>query len=89
MTDDAPPEADCTEGAPHPRFAARVFGHDRARAQVIEALASGVHHAWLLTGPQGIGKASFAWAMAGTLLATPSGAGLFGAVPISQLGLVR
>lgn len=36
------------------------------------ALARGrLHHAWLLTGPEGLGKASFAWRAAARLLGAP------------------
>ncbi|MEL6210455.1 MAG: DNA polymerase III subunit delta', partial [Pseudomonadota bacterium] len=87
MSDDALPEPDRVDGAPHPRFATEVVGHHRARSQVLEALAGDMHHAWLLTGPAGIGKASFAWGLAGTLLATPTGGGLFDAAPVTHLGL--
>ncbi|MEL7460313.1 MAG: DNA polymerase III subunit delta' [Pseudomonadota bacterium] len=87
MSDDDFPEPDRTSGAPHPRFSTQIFGHARAHATCLEALAGDMHHAWLLTGPAGIGKASFAWALAGTLLATPPSGGLFGAAPVSHLGL--
>lgn len=37
-----------------------------------DALARGrLHHAWLLTGPQGLGKAAFAWRAAARLLGAP------------------
>lgn len=73
------PEPDRLGEAPHPRHVARVFGHDAAAAEVLAAWAGGrMHHAWLLTGPRGIGKATFAWAVARFLLVTPE-AGLFGA----------
>ncbi|WP_424973459.1 DNA polymerase III subunit delta' [Dinoroseobacter sp. S124A] len=80
--DDALPEADALPGAPHPRFAEQVFGHDAAEAALLDAIGSGrLHHAWLLTGPKGIGKASFAWRAARALLALPTedpGPSLFG-----------
>jgi len=85
MTDDALPEPDRLEGAPHPRETAQLFGHPTAEAAFLSAFASGrLPHGWLLTGPQGIGKASFAWRAARFLLATPAdqGDGLFGAPPI-------
>jgi DNA polymerase-3 subunit delta' len=45
-------------------------GHDAAIAALAAAMASGsIHHAWLLAGPSGIGKASFARAAALRLLA--------------------
>ncbi|MGA1782538.1 MAG: DNA polymerase III subunit delta', partial [Candidatus Puniceispirillaceae bacterium] len=45
-----------------------------------ESMASGrMHHAWLLTGPRGIGKASMARMAAAWLLSeAPAPAGLFG-----------
>jgi DNA polymerase III subunit delta' len=49
----------------HPRFAVSVRGHDVAFDGFKDAFASGrPHHAWLLTGPMGIGKATLAYAMA-------------------------
>lgn len=62
------PEADRRDGAPHPRHTGRVVGHDRAWAEVETALAGQMPHAWLLTGPEGIGKSTFAWAFARRLL---------------------
>ncbi len=51
-----------------------LIGHLRAEGRVLEALASGrVHHAWLLSGRQGIGKATFAWRFARFLLAHGEG----------------
>jgi DNA polymerase-3 subunit delta' len=84
MSDDALPEADRLDGAPHPRDTARIFGHDAAERAFLDAYSSGrLPHAWLLTGPKGIGKATFAWRAARFLLATPKqdDDGLFGAPP--------
>lgn len=84
MPDDTPPEADRLEGAPHPRETERLFGQDAAERAFLGAFTSGrLPHAWLLTGPKGIGKASFAWRAARFLLATPKDEGdsLFGAPP--------
>jgi len=54
----------------HPRLADRVLGHDGARALFDAALASGKpHHAWLISGPRGIGKATLAYKLASALLA--------------------
>lgn len=69
MTDEAP-ESDRVPGAPHPRHAGGVAGHDRAVADFLaSADAHRLHHAWLVTGPRGIGKATLAWAIARWLLA--------------------
>ncbi len=85
MTEDALPEADRVDGTPHPRATRTLFGHDAAESELLEA-ATGhrMHHAWLLTGPKGIGKATLAWRMARFLLAglhTQGDDGLFGAPP--------
>ena len=46
------------------------YGHAEAERMLAEALASGrTHHAWLLTGPQGIGKATLAYRFARAALA--------------------
>ncbi|MDB5719621.1 MAG: polymerase subunit delta, partial [Alphaproteobacteria bacterium] len=38
-----------------------LFGHDEAVAAFREALDGGrLHHAWLISGPEGVGKATFA-----------------------------
>ena len=73
MTDAPAPEADRVPGAPHPRDTPQVIGHDAAVAEFVAAARSNrLHHAWLLTGPRGTGKATLAWAIARWLL---SGAG--------------
>jgi DNA polymerase-3 subunit delta' len=57
----------------------RLVGHDLAERTMLVAQQSGkLHHAWLLTGPRGIGKATLAWRFARFLLAGQAG-GLFGA----------
>lgn len=54
-----------------------LFGQSDAHAAFIAALRSGVlHHAWLLVGPQGVGKASFAQAVALRMLAEASATGV-------------
>jgi len=51
-----------------------LVGHDVVIAAFRAGLASGrMHHAWLLAGPQGVGKASFAMAAARYLLADAAG----------------
>ena len=84
MSDEALPEPDRLEGAPHPRDTATLFGQATAEAGFLQAFASDrLHHAWLLTGPRGVGKATLAWRIARFLLATPAAQtdGLFGAPP--------
>ncbi len=75
---------DQIDGAPHPRDTRSIFGQDAAQQVYLEAYATGrLHHAWLLTGPRGVGKATLAWRIARFLLATPpqEEGGLFGAPP--------
>lgn len=77
-------EADRVEGAPHPRETARLIGQAPAEADFLEAFNAGrLHHAWLLTGPRGVGKSTLAWRIARFLLATPvqDGGGLFDDAP--------
>ncbi len=63
------PEPDRVPGAPHPRMTGRVIGQDHAIAEFLQAARGGrLHHALLLTGPRGVGKATLAWAIARWLL---------------------
>ena len=77
------PQADRIAGLPHPCETEHLFGHDGACAQVLEAFnGDRMHHAWMLTGPKGIGKASLAYHIARFLLAAePTGDSLFGTSP--------
>jgi DNA polymerase-3 subunit delta' len=51
-----------------------ILGQQDAVAAFLDAARSGrMHHAWLLAGPQGVGKASFALAAARWLLADAAG----------------
>jgi len=51
-----------------------IVGHDKAVEQFAAAWASRkLHHAWLLAGPKGVGKASFAHAAARRVLADAAG----------------
>lgn len=82
MSDEPLPEADRLDGAPHPRETEKLFGQDHAEAALLDAINSErLHHAWLLTGPRGIGKATLAWRVAKFLLSRPppTESGLFGA----------
>ena len=59
-------------GAPHPRDTPDLVGQDAAQSAFLDAFNSGrLHHAWLITGPRGVGKATLAWRIARFLLATP------------------
>lgn len=72
MSDDTLPQPERLEGAPHPRDTARLIGQDAAQQAFVDAFNTGrLHHAWMLTGPRGVGKATLAWRIARFLLATP------------------
>lgn len=64
-------EPDRMPSAPHPRETLTLIGHDEQEQAFLDALRSGrLHHAWLLGGPEGIGKASFAYRVARFMLAS-------------------
>jgi len=83
--DDSTPTSDVIEGAKHPSEALAVIGHQNAEDLFVDAINEGrLHHAWMVTGPKGIGKATFAWRLAKYLLCSPikeEGASLFGDAP--------
>lgn len=83
------PEPDRVEGAPHPRETQRLFGQSEAEAAFLEAFNAGrLHHAWLITGPRGLGKATLAWRIARFLLATPEDdGGMFAPPPPETLDI--
>ncbi len=60
--------------APEPRANPHLLGHEVAEATLLDAMRSGrMHHAWLITGPDGVGKATLAYRFARRLLAgTPA-----------------
>jgi DNA polymerase III subunit delta' len=56
--------------APEPRANPLLLGHEAAEATLLETMRSGrLHHAWLITGPDGVGKATLAYRFARRLLA--------------------
>ncbi|RPH67361.1 MAG: DNA polymerase III subunit delta', partial [Hyphomicrobiales bacterium] len=49
----------------HPRRRLVLYGHEAAEARLLQAVQSGkLHHAWLISGPRGIGKATLAYRFA-------------------------
>jgi DNA polymerase-3 subunit delta' len=83
------------EPVPHPREVFLLQGHE-AEEQAFEAARERgrLHHAWLLTGPEGVGKATFAYRAARRLLGAPPAPayGPLGADPehpVSRQVLVR
>jgi DNA polymerase-3 subunit delta' len=56
--------------APDPRANPILLGHTEAEATILDAMRAGrMHHAWLITGPEGVGKATLAYRFARRLLA--------------------
>lgn len=66
----APRQHDSIDGVPEPADNPNLIGHERARGNLASAFRAGrLHHALLLTGPAGIGKATFAFHLARHVLA--------------------
>ncbi|MCO5065916.1 MAG: DNA polymerase III subunit delta' [Rhizobiaceae bacterium] len=79
----APEQHDTLSGIPEPSETANLVGHVEAQHMLLAAQRAGrLPHAILLAGPQGIGKATFAFAFARHLLspAAPPDNGLFNTV---------
>ncbi len=79
-----PPEADRLADFPHPRETATLFGQRAAETIMAQALATGrMHHAWLVAGRSGIGKATFGYRLARYVLAHPQERGADSDGPLS------
>lgn len=62
-------EPDQEPGTTHPRKTHAMVGHLAAEQELMQALTgSRPHHAWMLTGPKGVGKATLAYRAARVLL---------------------
>lgn len=79
-----------TEAAPDdpsaPRYTTDLLGQEAAEAELLAAWTGGrMHHAWLITGRRGIGKATLAYRTARFILSggEGEGGGLFGGPPTS------
>lgn len=78
---------------PLPRETESLLGHEQAEKAIHDAVSSGrIPHAWMITGPQGIGKATLAYRFARYVLsdagAAKEGPGLFGdALPVTECSL--
>lgn len=64
-TDKPPPETDKEPESPHPRETFSFVGHDVEERALLDALRGDrMHHAWLLVGAKGVGKATLAYRFA-------------------------
>lgn len=69
---DEVPEADRLDGFPHPRATAALYGHGGAEEMLAEQVREGkLHHGLIVSGRDGIGKATLAYRLARHLLAEP------------------
>jgi DNA polymerase III subunit delta' len=69
---DVPATHDAIDGIPAPSANPALFGHAGIRSFLAQAYQSGqMHHALLLEGPQGVGKATLAFHLAGHMLKYP------------------
>ena len=75
-------QEDVTDLIPKPRANSQLIGHESAEQVLLDAFNSErLHHAWLICGPKGIGKATLAFRFARFLLSQPpegNDSGLFG-----------
>jgi DNA polymerase III subunit delta' len=70
---DVPATHDAIDGVPAPSANPALFGHAGIKSFLAQAYQSGqMHHALLLEGPQGVGKATLAFHLAGHMLRYPA-----------------
>lgn len=83
MADATRPAPDEVSESQHPALTEFLIGHDQAEQTLLAASQSAkLHHAWMITGPAGIGKATLAYRFAKFLLRDEaSDSGLFGDGP--------
>ncbi|MFD1701727.1 DNA polymerase III subunit delta' [Methylopila henanensis] len=66
------PESDRRNSCPHPRETFAFVGNRAAEADLLASYASSrMHHAWLISGVEGVGKATLAYRLARFILANP------------------
>jgi DNA polymerase III subunit delta' len=78
-------ETDPRDTLRHPRRRSLLLGHERAEESLLRAYRSRrLHHAWLISGPRGIGKATLAYRFARFLLRHPNPAGAAGGLHLDH-----
>ena len=66
------PEVDALPGYPLPHERDILIGHTKTEQALLDAYRSErLHHAWILGGPKGIGKATLAFRFARFVIANP------------------
>jgi DNA polymerase-3 subunit delta' len=66
------PESDRYDKAPHPRQTLALFGHAAAEQEFLDAYRRNkMAQAWIIGGPEGVGKAMFVWCLVWFFLAHP------------------
>lgn len=64
------PEPDKAPGCAHPKDVFDLIGHQQAEINLANLInANSLHHAWLISGPKGVGKATLAYRMIRRVLA--------------------
>ncbi len=62
-------QADTEAGCPHPREVYSIIGHGEEEKKLARLFANNeLHHAWLISGTKGIGKATLAYRLVRTVL---------------------
>lgn len=75
----AEPVKDPRDTDHHPRRRTSLIGHADAERRLLRAYQSGrLHHAWLMAGARGIGKATLAYRFASHALSAPGDRDVFG-----------
>lgn len=63
------PEADRQIGTNHPRHTQIIYGHNSPQLDFLDAYKTErLHHAWMITGSRGIGKATLGYKIAKFIL---------------------
>ena len=62
MNDAEIPEVDRQDGTNHPRHTKILYGHKASQLDFLDAFNTNrLHHAWMISGPRGIGKATLGY----------------------------
>jgi DNA polymerase-3 subunit delta' len=72
MSDNDVLDHDRLDDAPHPRETQNLIGHKAAEQALLDSYRSGrMHHAWIIGGEEGIGKATLAYRLARFIFTHP------------------